>query len=279
MRKIIVSLIFLLALASCSYQSREDFEKDLKKEVKEEDSLAKEVDLDGLIYKSEGDLAEEFKDFKKSDLSNKRDLDKASGLIKVMDLEGLGLGFILNKEANSLNLELAYFKEKEDGSKEELRKNFGSISREDLVESLVNIFTYKSDSGPMLMVNIIGIYENETVSSYYLYNKYLSQMDSFVIRNYTKDINPSVMRMGEVVEVSDSKESGGLKDAINKRIKVEETRLKAMFEAYGLESQPLKINLDQEEIEAGKLASCDQKKDYLILEIKKDQEGIYIEKK
>ncbi|MDD7044379.1 MAG: hypothetical protein PUI05_02955 [Peptoniphilaceae bacterium] len=272
MKKIICGFLLLLGLTSCSFMSREDFEEGVKKE---QDLEIEDISVPEITYKETGKTDEKvnldaFKDLKKADLGDGRDPSKAQGLIKTMKLDELDLDWVLS--GNNLNLDLYFVSEGESHT-----KNFGSLLGDGHIDTTCHAFSFESDSGPMLMLNLISTYESHTKSAYYLYNRFLNTMDAFVFENTTDNINPTVTRLNQLIEAGSEVTAGSLEEAIKKRLVSEEENINPMVEAYGLSKNMAKITYKNKEIESGSIVVYEDPIDLLDINIKRDDKGSLIE--
>ncbi|WP_243344123.1 hypothetical protein [Anaerococcus sp. AGMB09787] len=272
MKKIICGFLLLLGLTSCSFMSREDFEEGVKKE---QDLEIEDISMPEITYKETGKTDEKvnldaFKDLKKADLGDGRDPSKAQGLIKTMKLDELDLAWVLT--GNNLNLDLHFVSEGE-----RYTKNFGSLLGDGHIGTTCHAFSFESDSGPMLMVNIVSLYKTHTKSAYYLYNRFLNTMDAFTFENSIENINPTVTRLNDLIEAGEEIVAGSLEEAIKERMASEEANLKPMVEAYGLTGEKLKTTYKNKEIESGNLVVYENPIDLLDINIKRDDKGSLIE--
>lgn len=252
--------------------SREDFEEGIKKE---QDLEIEDISVPDITYKETGKTDEKvnldaFKDLKKADLGDGRDPSKAQGLIKTMKLDELDLDWVLS--GNNLNLDLYFVSEGERHT-----KNFGSLLGDGHIDTTCRAFSFESDSGPMLMLNLISTYESHTKSAYYLYNRFLNTMDAFVFENTTDNINPTVTRLNQLIESGSEVTAGSLEEAIKKRLVSEEENINPMVEAYGLSKNMAKITYKNKEIESGSIVVYEDPIDLLDINIKKDDKGSLIE--
>ncbi len=252
--------------------SREDFEEGVKKE---QDLEIEDISVPEITYKETGKTDEKvnldaFKDLKKADLGDGRDPSKAQGLIKTMKLDELDLDWVLS--GNNLNLDLYFVSEGERHT-----KNFGSLLGDGHIDTTCHAFSFESDSGPMLMLNLISTYESHTKSAYYLYNRFLNTMDAFVFENTTDNINPTVTRLNQLIEAGSEVTAGSLEEAIKKRLVSEEENINPMVEAYGLSKNMAKITYKNKEIESGSIVVYEDPIDLLDINIKKDDKGSLIE--
>lgn len=263
----ILSLVFLLS--ACSFQSKEEFEK----EIDEADRPKETIEMPEVTYKdaSTKETVRKIdfeKDYKKARIGENVSLDEATGFIKEINFAGNQLGFVLEKDqANILNLKLVY----DDEGKVEF--TYGPLSREDELVNRIKVISFDSESGPMLLVSELSVFENESVSNYYLYNKYLSLLDSFSFYNTTEKIEPEVRRLDDLVESSETSTKKDLKEAIKTRIEAEDKYLQDISRAYDLDMDMAKDTILGEELEIGNLLYDKKDKEILNIEKRKSEDG------
>lgn len=263
----ILTLAFLLS--ACSFQSKEEFEK----EIDEVDRPKETIEMPEVTYK-DASTKETFrkidfeKDYKKAVLGENMSLDEATGFIKEINFAGSQVGFVLEKDqANILNLKLVY----DDEGKVE--HTYGPLSREDELVSRIKVISFDSESGPMLLVSQVSVFENESLSNYYLYNKYLSLLDSFSFYNTTEKIEPEVRRLDDLVESSETSTKKELKEAIRSRIEAENKYLQDISRAYDLDMDLAKDTVLGDKIEIGNLLYDKKDKEILNIEKRKSEDG------
>lgn len=269
MRKygLIVTLLFLLS--ACSFQSKKSFEEDLKQKESQKES----IEMPEISYKDAATKKDinkiDFKNqYKKAKTGENQAIEDSIGFIKEINFSGNQLGFVINKEDDgNYYLDQVY---DEDGLTEE---SLALLTRPDLDRVFVKIISFESSSGPMLLVSEFAIYEKETFSAYYLYNKYLSQIDSFIFSNTTEKIEPSITRLGDSLGEDKKKTKGDLKKAIEERLKAEKSQLADLYSAYNLKEETIKEKVLGEEMDIGQLIKGDEGKEILFIEKNKDKDG------
>ena len=263
----ILTLAFLLS--ACSFQSKEEFEK----EIDEVDRPKETIEMPEVTYKdaSTKETVRKIdfeKDYKKAVLGENISLDEATGFIKEINFAGSQVGFVLEKDqANILNLKLVY------DDKGKVEHTYGPLSREDELVSRIKVISFDSESGPMLLVSQVSVFENESLSNYYLYNKYLSLLDSFTFYNTTEKIEPEVRRLDDLVESSDTSTKKDLKEAIRARIEAEDKYLQDISRAYDLDMDLAKEAIAGDKIEIGNLLYDKKDKEILNIEKRKSEDG------
>lgn len=206
--------------------------------------------------------------YKKAKTGENQAIEDSIGFIKEINFSGNQLGFVINKEDDgNYYLDQVY---DEDGLTEE---SLALLTRPDLDRVFVKIISFESSSGPMLLVSEFAIYEKETFSAYYLYNKYLSQIDSFIFSNTTEKIEPSITRLGDSLGEDKKKTKGDLKKAIEERLKAEKSQLADLYSAYNLKEETIKEKVLGEEMDIGQLIKGDEGKEILFIEKNKDKDG------
>lgn len=263
----ILTLVFLLS--ACSFQSKEDFEK----EIDEVDKPKETIEMPEVTYKDASTKETirkiEFeKDYKKAVLGENLGLEEATGFIKEINFAGSQVGFVIEKDqANILNFKLVY----DDEGKVEY--TYGPLSREDELVSRIKVISFDSESGPMLLVSQVSVFENESLSSYYLYNKYLSLLDSFSFYNTTEKIEPEVRRLDDLVESGETSTKKDIKEAIRARIEAEDKYLQDISRAYDLDMDLAKETIRGDKIEIGNLLYDKKDKEILNIEKRNTEDG------
>lgn len=269
MRKYGLVLALLFLLSACSFQSRESFEKELhNKESQKKPIKMPEISYKDATSKKDIERIDFTKLYKKVSLSDRKAIEGSLGLIKQIDFSSKQLGFVIKKEDDgNIYLDQVYDK---GGLVEE---SLALLSRPDLDRVFVKVITFDSDSGPMLLVSEFAIYEKETLSAYYLYDKYLSQIDSFIFSNTTDKLEPSITRLGDRIGEDGKKTKGDIKKAIEERLKAEEAQLSDIYTAYDLKKETIRGKVLGEDIDIGHLIRGDHSKEILFVEKTKDKNG------
>lgn len=269
MRKYGLVLALLFLLSACSFQSRESFEKELhNKESQKKPIKMPEISYKDAISKKDIERIDFTKLYKKVSLSDRKGIEGSLGLIKQIDFSSKQLGFVIKKEDDgNIYLDQVYDK---GGLVEE---SLALLSRSDLDRVFVKVITFDSDSGPMLLVSEFAIYEKETLSAYYLYDKYLSQIDSFIFSNTTDKLEPSITRLGDRIGEDGKKTKGDIKKAIEERLKAEEAQLSDLYTAYDLKKETIRGKVLGDDMDIGHLIRGDHSKEILFVEKTKDKNG------
>lgn len=269
MRKYGLVLALLFLLSACSFQSRESFEKELlNKESQKKPIKMPEISYKDAISKKDIERIDFAKLYKKASLCDRKTIESSLGLIKQMDFSSKQLGFVIKKEDDgNIYLDQVYDK---GGLVEE---SLALLSRPDLDRVFVKVITFDSDSGPMLLVSEFAIYEKETLSAYYLYDKYLSQIDSFIFSNTTDKLEPSITRLGDGLGEDGKKTKGDIKKAIAERLRAEESQLADLYMTYGLKKETIRGKVLGEDMDIGHLISGNHSKEILFIEKTKDKNG------
>lgn len=269
MRKYGLVLALLFLLSACSFQSRESFEKELlNKESQKKPIKMPEISYKDAISKKDIERIDFAKLYKKASLCDRKSIESSLGLIKQMDFSSKQLGFVIKKEDDgNIYLDQVYDK---GGLVEE---SLALLSRPDLDRVFVKVITFDSDSGSMLLVSEFAIYEKETLSAYYLYDKYLSQIDSFIFSNTTDKLEPSITRLGDGLGEDGKKTKGDIKKAISERLRAEESQLADLYMTYGLKKETIRGKVLGEDMDIGHLISGNHSKEILFIEKTKDKNG------
>lgn len=227
-----------------------------------------EISYKDAISKKDIERIDFAKLYKKASPCDRKAIESSLGLIKQMDFSSKQLGFVIKKEDDgNIYLDQVYDK---GGIVEE---SLALLSRPDLDRVFVKVITFDSDSGPMLLVSEFAIYEKETLSAYYLYDKYLSQIDSFIFSNTTDKLEPSITRLGDGLGEDGKKTKGDIKKAISERLRAEESQLADLYMTYGLKKETIRGKVLGEDMDIGHLISGNHSKEILFIEKTKDKNG------
>ncbi|KGF04954.1 hypothetical protein [Anaerococcus lactolyticus] len=245
--KIILALILTLILSSCGFESKSEFKKDMGETASEEKMKFPEIKYVSNT-ESEDDVDFE-KVYGKGHMSSKIYLKDALGFLKKFDFAGkkIGVEVLESSYSPSSYTAVLAFKDKDNI----VEKEYGPLVTSDNVFSQVNFDLVEAESGPCLIASQVVIDGKETKSAYYIYNKYMSLIDSFHFENSTDDVNVNVYRMSKPVEASENPKPGDLEMAISKRIDKEEEYLKEIFSVYKIESQDVKAEINGRKVLVG----------------------------
>ena len=259
-KKFFLILVLVLALTSCEFQSRADFEKEL---ANAEKISEKDFVMPDIRYEKAGDnqaSANEEKSEEKLDLTNLYGSGKAGNNLNPADALGniidtrIGdsqIGVSLRQStqvAGAYSTMLSYKK-----NNELIEREFGPVAGIGGLNTIVSFDKINSDSGSMLLVSQVTVNNGETYSAYYIFNKFMSLMDYLVFRTSTSDTTPTVERLGDVVEYTDQAFAGDINQAIKNRMEAEERYLPSMLDIYGINHRPVTSLYENREMNIGYL--------------------------
>lgn len=259
--KIILVLVLSLILSACGFESKSEFKEDMGETVSEE-----EIKFPEIKYITDTD-PEDRVDFEeiygKGCMSSKIYLKDALGYLKKFDFAGKQIGVELLESSFSPSSYTAVLSFKD--NENIVEKEYGPLVTSDNIFSQVDFDMIEAESGPCLIASQVVVDGNETKSAYYIYNKYMSLIDSFHFENSIDDVNVNVYRMSQPVEASEEAKPGDLEMAISKRIDKEEEYLKEIFGVYKIESENIKAEINGRKILIGLMPSPSKSR---IMELK-----------
>ena len=132
-----------------------------------------------------------------------------------------------------------------------VEREFGPIAGFVGLSSTVAYDVIDSESGQMLLVSMVGQSNGDTYSAYYLFNKFMGLIDYLVFRNSIDNINPSVERLGEIVEAPETEVPGSIDQAIKARIDKENNHLPSLLDVYGIKTRPVVARVDGRDMDIG----------------------------
>lgn len=259
-KKFFLSLGLILALTSCEFQSRADFEKELEAE---DSTSEKDFAMPDIRYEKAGDEPEssgEEKSEDKLDLTNLYGSGKAGKTLNPADAVGniidtkigdsqIGVSLSPSSQTSGAYSTMLSYKR----NNELTEREFGPVAGISGLNTIVTYDKINSDSGPMLLVSQITINNGETYSAYYIFNKFMSLMDYLVFRTSTDNTMPTVERLGDVVEYTDQAVPGDINKAIKNRMETEERYLPSMLDIYGIKHRPVTSLYENREMDIGYL--------------------------
>lgn len=249
--KIILVLVLSLILSSCGFESKSEFKKDTGEVTSEEKLKFPEIKyVSNTDPKNKVDFEEVYG---KGRMSSKLYLKDALGFLKKFDFAGKEIGVEILESSYSPSSYTAVLSFKENDNLVE--KEYGPLVTKDNIFSQVNFDLVEAESGPFLIASQLVIDGKETKSAYYIYNKYMSLVDSFHFENSTDDVNVNVFRMSKPVEASENPKPGDLEMAISKRIDKEEEYLKEIFKVYKVDVTNIKAEIDGRKVLVGLMPS------------------------
>ena len=273
MKKVLLVLSLVLSLSACDFQSRSDFEKELegKESVESDDIQAPKI----TYVASDSDA-----DNKNEDQDNKDDL----GLVSMYGEGKVGnnmnpsdsQGNIIDQEVGEshIGISLKPAIQNPEGfstilsyknNEELIEREFGPVAGKNNLSSMVSYDEIQSESGPMLLVSQVTVDNEQTYSSYYLFNRYMSLMDCLVFKNSTDNIVPVVERLGDVVENPESNQSGSIDQALNRRLEIEKKYLPSLLDVYKVKSRPITSLVEGKEMDIGYLPDITDDKRILLV--------------
>lgn len=259
-KKFFLSLGLILALTSCEFQSRADFEKEL---AAEDSASEKDFVMPDIRYEKAGDEPEssgEEKTEAKLDLTNLYGSGKAGKTLNPADAVGniidtkigdsqIGVSLSPSSQTSGAYSTMLSYKR----NNELIEREFGPVAGISGLNTIVTYDKINSDSGPMLLVSQITVNNGETYSAYYIFNKFMSLMDYLVFRTSTDNTMPTVERLGDVIEYTDQAVPGDINKAIKNRMETEERYLPSMLDIYGIKHRPVTSLYENREMDIGYL--------------------------
>lgn len=265
--KIVLALILALSLSACGFESQSEFKEDKGENVSEEKMEFPEIKyIEDTDPKDRVDFEELYG---KGRMFSKIYLKDAMGFLKKFNFAGREIGVEVLESSFSPTSYTTVLSFKDNDNLVE--KEYGPLVTSYNIFSQVDIDLVDAESGPSLIVSQVVVDGNETKSAYYIYNKYMSLIDSFHFENSIDDVNVNVYRMSKPVEISENPNPSDLEMAISKRIDKEEEYLKEIFGLYKIESENIKAEINGRKVLVGLMPSPSKAR---IMELKllgKDQ--------
>lgn len=238
--KVLLALVLGLILSSCGFESKSEFKEDMGQNVKEEKIDFPEIKYISNVKKENQVDFEEV--YGKGRTGSKVYLEEALGFLKKFNFAGKDVGIEVLESSYNPDYYSAVLTYKENDNLVE--KEYGPIATNDNIYSQVNFDLINAQSGSSLIVSQVVIDGNTTKSAYYIYNKYMSLIDSFYFENSTDNVNVDVYRMNSLVDAEDDISPGDIEMAISKRIDKEEEYLEEIFAVYKIESENIKADIN-----------------------------------
>ena len=259
-KNLFLSMGLILALTSCEFQSRADFEKEL---AAEDSASEKDFVMPDIRYEKAGDepaSSGEEKSEDKLDLTNLYGSGKAGKTLNPADAVGniidnkigdsqIGVSLSPSSQTSGAYSTMLSYKR----NNELTEREFGPVAGISGLNTIVTYDKINSDSGPMLLVSQITVNNGETYSAYYIFNKFMSLMDYLVFRTSTDNTMPTVERLGDVIEYTDQAVPGDINKAIKNRMETEERYLPSMLDIYGIKHRPVTSLYENREMDIGYL--------------------------
>ena len=258
MKRILVIISLVLTLSACDFESRSDFEEKFNKK----EQISDDVTMPKITYVEASD--DDAKDTHCEDLKNKIDfeeyygkgnsgksLDPSKSLGNIVDTKvantQIGISLMQSVQIpGGYSTYLSYNK-----NDEFVEREFGPIAGFVGLSSTVAYDVIDSESGQMLLVSMVGQSNGDTYSAYYLFNKFMGLIDYLVFRNSIDNINPTVERLGEIVEAPETELPGTIDQAIKARIDKENNHLPSLLDVYGIKTRPVVARVDGRDMDIG----------------------------
>ena len=258
MKRILVIISLVFALSACDFESRSDFEAKFNKQEQNSD----DVTMPKITYVAASD--DDKNPSQSEDTSDKIDfeeyygkgnsgmsLDPSKNLGNVVDTKigntQIGISLMQSVQIpGGYSTYLSYNR-----NDEFVEREFGPIAGFVGISSTVAYDVIDSESGQMLLVSMVGQSNGDTYSAYYIFNKFMGLIDYLVFRNSIDNINPTVERLGEIVEVPETELPGTIDQAIKARIDKENNHLPSLLDVYGIKTRPVVARVDGRDMDIG----------------------------
>ncbi|WP_282928989.1 membrane lipoprotein lipid attachment site-containing protein [Anaerococcus sp. Marseille-Q7828] len=258
MKRILVIISLVFALSACDFESRSDFEAKFNKQEQNSD----DVTMPKITYVAASD--DDKNPSQSEDTSDKIDfeeyygkgnsgmsLDPSKNLGNVVDTKigntQIGISLMQSVQIpGGYSTYLSYNR-----NDEFVEREFGPIAGFVGLSSTVAYDVIDSESGQMLLVSLVGQSNGDTYSAYYLFNKFMGLIDYLVFRNSIDNINPTVERLGEIVEAPEAELPGTIDQAIKARIDKENNHLPSLLDVYGIKTRPVVGRVDGKDMDIG----------------------------
>lgn len=258
MKRILVIISLVLALSACDFESRSDFEAKFNKQEQNSD----DVTMPKITYVAASD--DDTKDTDSEDNKDKIDFEEYYGKGnsgKSLD-PSKSLGNIVDTKVGNTQIGISLMQSVQipggystylsyNRNDEFVEREFGPIAGFVGLSSTVAYDVIDSESGQMLLVSMVGQSNGDTYSAYYLFNKFMGLIDYLVFRNSIDNINPSVERLGEIVEAPETELPGNIDQAIKARIDKENNHLPSLLDVYGIKTRPVVARVDGRDMDIG----------------------------
>lgn len=258
MKRILVIISFVLALSACDFESRSDFEEKFNKK----EQISDDVTMPKITYVAAGD--DDTKDTDSEDNKDNIDFEEYYGKGnsgKSLD-PSKSLGNIVDTKVGNTQIGISLMQSVQipggystylsyNRNDEFVEREFGPIAGFVGLSSTVAYDVIDSESGQMLLVSMVGQSDGDTYSAYYLFNKFMGLIDYLIFRNSIDNINPSVERLGEIVEAPETELPGTIDQAIKARIDKENNHLPSLLDVYGIKTRPVVARVDGRDMDIG----------------------------
>lgn len=258
MKRILVIISLVLTLSACDFESRSDFEEKFNKK----EQISDDVTMPKITYVAASD--DDRKDTDSEDNKDKIDFEEYYGKGnsgKSLD-PSKSLGNIVDTKVGNTQIGISLMQSVQipggystylsyNRNDEFVEREFGPIAGFVGLSSTVAYDVIDSESGQMLLVSMVGQSNGDTYSAYYLFNKFMGLIDYLVFRNSIDNINPTVERLGEIVEAPETELPGTIDQAIKARIDKENNHLPSLLDVYGIKTRPVVARVDGRDMDIG----------------------------
>lgn len=258
MKRILVIISLVLALSACDFESRSDFEEKFNKK----EQVSDDVTMPKITYVAASD--DDRKDTDSKDNKDKIDFEEYYGKgSSGKSLDPLkSLGNIVDTKVGNAQIGISLMQSVQipggystylsyNRNDEFVEREFGPIAGFVGISSTVAYDVIDSESGQMLLVSLVGQSNGDTYSAYYLFNKFMGLIDYLIFRNSIDNINPTVERLGEIVEAPETELPGTIDQAIKARIDKENNHLPSLLDVYGIKTRPVVARVDGRDMDIG----------------------------
>lgn len=258
MKRILVIISLVFALSACDFESRSDFEAKFNKQEQNSDDVtmpkityvaASDDDKNPSQSEDSGDKLDFEEYYGKGNSGMSLDPSKNLGNIVDTKIGNTQIGISLMQSVQipgGYSTYLSYNR-----NDEFVEREFGPIAGFVGLSSTVAYDVIDSESGQMLLVSLVGQSNGDTYSAYYLFNKFMGLIDYLVFRNSIDNINPTVERLGEIVEAPETDLPGNIDQAIKARIDTENKHLPSLLDVYGIKTRPVVGRVDGRDMDIG----------------------------
>lgn len=258
MKRILIIISLVLTLSACDFESRSDFEEKFNKK----EQISDDVTMPKITYVAASD--DDKNPSQSEDSSDKIDFEEYYGKGNSgKSLEpSKSLGNIVDTKVGNTQIGISLMQSVQipggystylsyNRNDEFVEREFGPIAGFVGLSSTVAYDVIDSESGQMLLVSLVGQSNGDTYSAYYLFNKFMGLIDYLVFRNSIDNINPTVERLGEIVEAPEAELPGTIDQAIKARIDKENNHLPSLLDVYGIKTRPVVGRVDGKDMDIG----------------------------
>lgn len=258
MKRILIIISLVLTLSACDFESRSDFEEKFNKK----EQISDDVTMPKITYVAASD--NDTKDTHSEDDKDKIDFEEYYGKGnsgKSLD-PSKSLGNIVDTKVGNTQIGISLMQSVQipggystylsyNRNDEFVEREFGPIAGFVGLSLTVAYDVIDSESGQMLLVSLVGQSNGDTYSAYYLFNKFMGLIDYLVFTNSVDNINPTVERLGEVIEAPETEIPGTIDQAIKARIDIENKHLPSLLDVYGIKTRPVVARVDGRDMDIG----------------------------